>query len=199
MTVFNYAVTTLVARATKLSAVALALALVACSKPPKTTVDVDTMREASFVNDVKEEPPSRKREDPSEAEAPVPAAGSAAPPATKDGLPEPEILSRKLDRGDAKDKDKDQDRKPVKKPAGREKISAAECARMFDRFFDLVLESDDRFKDLGADGKNMVRQISAQDQRFQGMQKDCETDVSRTKWNCAMGARTQAAWQACVK
>ena len=70
---------------------------------------------------------------------------------------------------------------------------------MFDHFFDLLLESDERFKDLGPDGRTLVRQISAQDQRFQSLQKDCESDVSRTKYSCAMAAKTQGAWQTCVK
>ena len=172
----------------------------ACSKPPKTTVDVDTMREASFVKDIKDDdgprpPPAKARkEEPPEDDTPVP----AAPPAGKGGsLPEPEITSRKIDRSDA-GKEKGA-MKPAGKPSGREKITAAECSRMFDHFFDLVLESDDRFKDLGPDARAMVRQISAQDQRFQSMQKDCETDVSRTKFNCALAAKSQAAWQTCVK
>ena len=181
----------------------LAVVLVACGKPPKTSVDVDTMREASFVKDIQDEPPRgatkpAKPPEPVEDDTPVPAAGpetSAAPPA-KGALPEPEITSRKIDRQLEKDKDAG---KPPKKPAGHEKITKAECTRMFDHFFDLILESDERFKDLGADGKSMARQISRQDPQFLALQKDCESDVSRTKFNCAIGARTSAAWQSCVK
>ncbi len=170
----------------------------ACSKPPRTRVDVDTMREASFVNDIKEEPKptpgAAKADAPPADEAPVPAATGPAPAASKGSgnLPEPEIFSRKIDRDEGKDK-------PGKKPTGKEKITAAECSRMFDHFFDVLLESDERFKDLGPDAKTMVRQISAQDQRFQSLQKDCETDVSRSKFNCAMASKTQGAWQTCVK
>jgi hypothetical protein len=176
---------------------AILLSAVCCSKPPKTTVDVDTMREASFVNDIKEEPKPAATDPPAD-DSPVPAATGpvAATPTDKGGLPEPEIISKKIDKDDAKDKGAG---KPAKKPVGREKITAAECARMFDHFFDLLLESDARFKDLGPDARGMVRQISAQDERLQSLQKDCETDVSRTKHTCAMAAKTPAAWQTCVK
>ena len=184
------------------AALTIVLAAAACGKPPKTTVDVDTMREASFVNDIKEEPKpgargAAKDEAPAD-DTPVPAAApgtTATTPADKGGLPDPEIISKKID----KDEGKDKPGKPAKKPSGREKITAAECSKMFDHFFDLLLESDERFKDLGPDGRNLVRQISAQDQRFQSLQKDCESDVSRTKYSCAMAAKSQGAWQTCVK
>ncbi len=177
------------------------LCAVCCGKPPKTTVDVDTMREASFVNDIKDEPKLARggaAKDAAPEEAPVPPATGLAPstPTDKGGLPEPEITSRKLERDDGKDKGA---AKPAKKPVGREKLTAAECSRMFEHFFDLLLETDERFKDLGPDGRGMVRQISSQDQRFQSLQRDCETDVSRTKFTCAMAAKTQASWQTCVK
>jgi hypothetical protein len=117
---------------------------------------------------------------------PVPAASASTPtPAPTDAaastkLPAPEISSSK-------------------KPTGKDKVTKAECAKMFDRFFDLVLESDERFKDIGDEGKAMVRQMASQDQRFVQMQKDCESDVSRAKYGCAMAAKSSSAWQACFK
>lgn len=174
---------------------ALAALGLACSKPPKTTVDVDTMREASFVKDIKDDPApgSAKAADKTD-DAPVPAATGPAPAqaASTPNLPPTEILSQRVE------KDKDPPASG-KKPTGSEKITKAECTRLFDRFFDLVLEGDERFRDLGADGKGMVRQIAAQDQRFQSLQKDCESDVSRTKYNCGMAAKSSGAWQTCLK
>jgi hypothetical protein len=162
----------------------------ACTKShPKTQADVDTMREASFVQDIKDDKGDAGklqviRED--DDEAPVPAAsGAALAPAPTDSiastkLPAPEISS-------------------AKKPTGKDKVTKAECARMFDRFFELVLQSDERFKDIGDEGKAMVRQMASQDQRFVQMQKDCESDVSRAKYACAMAAKSSSAWQACFK
>jgi hypothetical protein len=168
------------------------LFLGACAKsPPKTQADVDTMREASFVKDINDDKdagaktgPTVIRED--DDDTPVPAANNAtAQPAPADTaastkLPDPDISTSK-------------------KPSAKERVTKAECAKMFDRFFELVLQSDERFKDIGAEGKAMVRQMASQDQRFVQMQKDCESDVSRSKFNCAMAAKSSNAWQACFK
>ncbi len=167
----------------------LAVVLLACGKPPKTTADVDTMREASFVKDIKDEPrpppePPRKTED----RAPAPTASGPSPVLVeKSNVMEPEVETPPIEKG------------PTKKPTGRERITKTECTRVFDRFFALVLESDPRFKDVGPEGRSMVRQMAAQDSQLLALQKDCETDVSRSKYNCAMAAKTSFGWQTCLK
>jgi hypothetical protein len=70
---------------------------------------------------------------------------------------------------------------------------------MLDRFFELTITSDPRFRDLGPDGSEAVRQIAAKDPGFARIQKDCESDVSRAKFTCAMAAKSSAAWQSCLK
>jgi hypothetical protein len=170
----------------------------ACSKPPRTSVDVDTMKEASFVQDTddggsKARPVVIKDDADDEPVPAVPANQGPAAPATgadsTKGLPEPEIMSQKLDKPD----------RPGKKPTGAEKISAADCGKMFDHYFDLLLTTDSRFADVGPEGKAMVRQIASGDARFAQMQKDCVSDVSRARFTCAMAAKTTGAWETCLK
>ena len=86
--------------------------------------------------------------------------------------------------------------KPGKKS---EKITAEDCTRMIDHYLEVVVTSDSRFADLGPEAGNMVRQVAAQDPTYQKAQKDCVTDVTRPKYDCAMAARTPTRWQACVK
>jgi hypothetical protein len=169
-----------------LSAVVFPLAAVvfvlACSKPPKTSVDVDTMREAAFV-DAPPEDAGVKRP------TVVIASADEGTPAMNgiDGTPSPSASSRA------------EPTPPKNRPKGREKISRAECSRMFEHLFDVTLKSDPRFADLGDEGKAAVRQIVGGDPRLASFQKDCEFEVSRAKYTCAMAAKTASAWQDCVK
>jgi len=181
--------------------VALAIGIAfACGKPPKTTVDVDTMKEASFVKDLDDggaPPPSKtplfvKQDDPDDAPIPAAQPGTPGPASPPGKLPEPEVISQPKPPTKV-------DIAAGKKPGGSDRISAPECQRMIDHFFDLVLASDPRFADIGPEGKVMVRQIASQDQRFAQIARDCEAQVPRRKYDCAIASKSSAAWQNCLK
>ncbi len=74
-------------------------------------------------------------------------------------------------------------------------VSQAECASLFDRYIDL--EMGDNAKLAGIPPE--IIQQAKQQARAQSGDPCVKEKVPRAKYNCAMAARTTAAWRTCMK
>lgn len=81
------------------------------------------------------------------------------------------------------------------KPAGdpSDRISAAECDAVFEKFTDLQVSQNPALRGASPD----VRKILRKDTRNKRREADCK--ATKAQYTCAMGASTVAAWQKCMK
>lgn len=173
---------------------ACALALVACSSPPEAKygqrpddgVPANSASEERLKNGDKPKPAATaEAADPTQPYTTAVGAGggsaATAEPATPAGK------SGKPGKPGAKD-GKD----------GKEKVSKAECAQTLDKYMDLALGGDSRLEGVPAE---MIPQLKQQVlSQARGEKGDpCATEVvTRSQYNCAMGATSTAAWQRCM-
>lgn len=89
--------------------------------------------------------------------------------------------------------------------AGCPKRAAAtptECDALYERFLDLKLASDPRAKSMTdeerAAARNALRQAVGADSDVQQVTRQCETEVTREEYECAIKATTPVAWNECI-
>jgi hypothetical protein len=82
---------------------------------------------------------------------------------------------------------------PTPKKTG--KVSKAECGQLFDRYIELAIGADARLEGIPPE---MIQAAKAQARQQKG--DPCQTQVvKRSQYNCAIIAKTPAAWQKCMK
>jgi hypothetical protein len=87
--------------------------------------------------------------------------------------------------------------------ACHKKILPQECDQMLDRYIDMIAQADPAAQNLPPDQATAVRQmkrtLKKAEARYTHAQKQCEADVSRKEYDCAMAAKNPDEWEACIE
>jgi hypothetical protein len=66
------------------------------------------------------------------------------------------------------------------------KISRGECTQMLDRYVDMTSASDSE------------KALRKSDPRYVRVEQQCEAEITRREYRCAMKAPSPETWQACI-
>lgn len=82
------------------------------------------------------------------------------------------------------------------------KISRTECTEMLDRYIDMSLAGDAALTNLPAAEAHAAREIKKAlrkgERSYARVEQQCEAEISRREYRCAMKAPTPETWQACI-
>lgn len=82
-------------------------------------------------------------------------------------------------------------------------VTAAECSTLLDHFFDLkIKESTDAQKltDVQREAfRAGVKQAAASDPDVKQVTEQCQSEVTRTEFECGMRATTSEQWNDCIQ
>jgi hypothetical protein len=83
------------------------------------------------------------------------------------------------------------------------KILPQECTQMLDHYIDMVALADPAAQNLPPAQAAMVREtkkaLKKAEARYAHVQSQCEADVSRKEYECAMAAKNPDEWEACIE
>lgn len=86
--------------------------------------------------------------------------------------------------------------------ACRGKATRAECTEMLDRYLDLTISGDPVFADLSPEesraAREMKKAIRKAEPSYARVEGQCESEISKSEYRCAMKANTPETWQACI-
>jgi len=91
---------------------------------------------------------------------------------------------------------------PKEKPGAagkgsKDKVPKAECAKALDRGLDLMMAGDSRFEGIPPE---MIAQFKSQGLSQVGGPNPCDGQgMTKSQYDCAMGASSSSAWQRCIK
>src|SRR5262249_36055542 len=82
------------------------------------------------------------------------------------------------------------------------RVTKPECSEMLDKYIDLVVASEPELTTLSPAEANAAREMKKalrkSDAAYRRVQDQCEREVSRKEYRCAMKAPTPETWQACI-
>ena len=82
-------------------------------------------------------------------------------------------------------------------------VTHGECAEMLDKYIDMTLAADPKTRDLpplqAAAAREMKKAVKKAEPVYAKAEKQCETEVSRSEYSCAMDAKNPDEWEACVE
>src|SRR5579859_128145 len=88
-------------------------------------------------------------------------------------------------------------------PACNRKIEPADCTRMLDRYIDMVIDGDPTSKDLAPEQmaavRDMKKAVKKGEPSYARVEKQCQAEVTRREYDCAMAAKTPDEWEACIE
>jgi hypothetical protein len=83
------------------------------------------------------------------------------------------------------------------------KVNAGECTQMLDRYVDMTIAAQ---PDLAAlppaqqqIARDMKREVKKGEKSYRQVEEQCEREVSRSEYDCAMKAPTPNDWEACIE
>ena len=82
------------------------------------------------------------------------------------------------------------------------KIARAECTEMLDRYIDMTVAGEPGLADLSAAearaARDMKKALRKGDSSYVRVQEQCEAEITRREYRCAMKAPSPETWQACI-
>jgi hypothetical protein len=83
------------------------------------------------------------------------------------------------------------------------KVSREECTQMLDKYLDMSIAGElDPSETLSQTEMNAAREMKKalrkSDAAYRRVQDQCEREVSRSEYRCAMKSTTPETWQACI-
>jgi hypothetical protein len=88
-------------------------------------------------------------------------------------------------------------------PACQKKIQPDECAKMLDRYIDMVVAADPATKNLPPAQASAVREmkkaVKKAEASYVRVQSQCASEVTRKEYDCAMAAKNADEWEACIE
>jgi hypothetical protein len=82
------------------------------------------------------------------------------------------------------------------------RVTRAECTQMLDRYLDMVIAGDPALAMLSADEARSTRDARKAERKadpsFRKVELQCEAEISRREYRCAMKSFTPETWQACI-
>ena len=87
--------------------------------------------------------------------------------------------------------------------ACQKKIQPPECVAMLDRYIDMVVAADPSTKNLPPAQASAVREmkkaVKKAEASYRRVETQCETEVTRREYDCAMAAKNADEWEACIE
>ncbi|HEY2516608.1 MAG TPA: hypothetical protein VGI39_37315 [Polyangiaceae bacterium] len=85
----------------------------------------------------------------------------------------------------------------------RGRPSAGECTQMLDRYLDMTIAADPALANLPPAqekiARDMKREVKKGDKSYRQVEEQCQREVSRSEYDCAMKAPTPNDWEACIE
>ena len=82
------------------------------------------------------------------------------------------------------------------------KVTRVECTEMLDRYIDMTVAGEPGLADLPEAGaraaRDMKKALRKGDPRYMRVQQQCESEITRREYRCAMKAPSPETWQACI-
>ncbi len=83
------------------------------------------------------------------------------------------------------------------------KVTRDDCTRMLDRYLDMVIAADPTTRNLppaqATAVRDMKRAVKKAEKSYAQVETQCETQVSRSEYDCAMKANVPDEWEACIE
>jgi hypothetical protein len=83
------------------------------------------------------------------------------------------------------------------------KITPPECGEMLDRYLDMTIAADPQLAALpppqATIARDMKKELKKGDKSYRQVEEQCETEVSRKEYDCAMKAPSPNEWEACIE
>jgi hypothetical protein len=82
------------------------------------------------------------------------------------------------------------------------KVTRVECTEMLDRYIDMTVAGEPGLADLpeaeARAARDMKKALRKGDARYMRVQQQCEAEITRREYRCAMKAPSPETWQACI-
>jgi hypothetical protein len=82
------------------------------------------------------------------------------------------------------------------------KVSQGQCTEMLDRYLDMVIAGDPELRDLPPDearaAREMKRAVRKAEPSYRRVHDQCEGEISKREYRCAMKSTNPETWQACI-
>jgi hypothetical protein len=82
------------------------------------------------------------------------------------------------------------------------KVTAAECTKMLDRYVDMTIAGEPGLTGLSpaqmGTVREMKRAVKKNEKSYRRVHDQCEAEVVRREYDCAMDAKTPNDWEACI-
>jgi hypothetical protein len=83
------------------------------------------------------------------------------------------------------------------------KVTKEDCTAMLDHYLDMVIAGDPATKNLppaqATAVRDMKRAVKKAEKSYARVEAQCETEVSRSEYDCAMKADIPDQWEACIE
>jgi hypothetical protein len=82
------------------------------------------------------------------------------------------------------------------------KATKEQCNEMLDKYLDMSIAGDPSLGDMSATERRaaleMKKALRKNEPSYQRVQNQCETEISKAEYRCAMKAPSPETWQACI-
>lgn len=82
------------------------------------------------------------------------------------------------------------------------KATREQCAEMLDRYLDMTIAGEPGLADLppaeARAAREMKKALRKAEPTYARVSTQCETEISKSEYRCAMKAPTPETWQACI-
>jgi hypothetical protein len=82
------------------------------------------------------------------------------------------------------------------------KATREQCNEMLDKYLDMTLASDPALADLSPEearaAREMKKALRKSEPSYARVESQCESEISKSEYRCAMKATTPETWQACI-
>lgn len=82
------------------------------------------------------------------------------------------------------------------------KAQRAECTEMLDHYLDMTIAAQPDLQDLPPEqaraAREMKRALRKAEPSYARVETQCETEITKSEYRCAMKAPTPETWQACI-
>jgi hypothetical protein len=82
------------------------------------------------------------------------------------------------------------------------KATREQCTEMLDKYLDMVIAGDPALSRLPAEearaAREMKKAVRKGEPSYLRVHDQCESEISRREYRCAMKADTPETWQACI-
>jgi hypothetical protein len=82
------------------------------------------------------------------------------------------------------------------------KATREQCTEMLDRYLDMTIAGDPALVDLppaeARAAREMKKALRKAEPSYARVENQCESEISKSEYRCAMKAPTPETWQACI-